>query len=151
MWEESGHSLVDLLRLRTEADNANPEPQGYGRRQAVTQHAGHPFDDALGGVRAWLEALCQDGTGNSPLTVPADEVNFADAFAEPLENAGRGVRPESYSSLGASTQTDENKEERSPRPNCPDALDVEEMTKCWLGVDITGTTFKGNDAEGINR
>jgi len=52
------------------------------------------FDDATGCVGTWLlEALRQDGTGNSPITVPADKVDFADAFAEPLKKARRGVRP----------------------------------------------------------
>ena len=118
----------------------------------VTQHAGDPFDDALGCVRTGLiEALCQDCAGHSTVTVPADEVDFADTAPEALEKARRGSRPESCSLLRASTETDKEKEERSSRAHCPDALDIEEMTKGLFGVDVPGTTLKGNDAEGINR
>jgi hypothetical protein len=95
--------------------------------------------------------LRQDGTDDTSLTIPADDVDFADTWSEPLKQARRDARPESGPPLRASTQTHEQKEQRSPRASGSETLEIEEMMKRLLRMDVPAVTLKGNDTERVNR
>jgi hypothetical protein len=95
--------------------------------------------------------LRQDGTNDTPVTVPADDVDFADTWPQPLKQARRDTRPDSGPPLRALTQTHEQEEQRSSRASGPETLGIEEMMKRLLRVDVPAVTLKGNDTERVNR
>jgi hypothetical protein len=143
--------LDELLRLRTQPDDAYPEACRDWFGQALTQQASNTLDDVTRGFDArFVEALCQYGTGNTRAAVPADEVDFPYAQSETSEDAGRR-RPKSHASFWASTETDEHKKERSSWADRADPLNLEEVTKRLLGVDAADMTFKGENTRRINR